>query len=432
MLEISILRTLALYVFAFLILFSVVFPVTLQFQKAVFLFLIILILVVYIFFNRGKLYLKREVLIFSLFYSTFGLAWSLYGEINSNPGAMSVSTVMVVYPLLFTALVVSWQNKHIHNIQGFFVFISFVLSVSLLLYLLSGSGLISSSYYEFMQGLYEEKSVFDQGENYLLFTHPSVSSLLFFIPFIMVLAFLREKNYLHLFVLFLLMLILIIMTGRRAFFVSFSFALVFFFFVYCFFYKSKVNAISNNKLYFFSFVAFAFIIYIFLNFENFNFNFNVYVDGLLSIFDFSSDASNLERRNQFFSLIEGISKNPFFGSGAGAAADYSRSSDQPWAYELSYIALIFHYGIMGFILYTLGVLYIFLRMLQVIRDKKASNELRVFAFAFLCGFVSFLVANSTNPYLGKFDYMWVIFVPVAIINSYLFERGMSENIHNNC
>ena len=40
----------------------------------------------------------------------------------------------------------------------------------------------------------------------------------------------------------------------------------------------------------------------------------------------------------------------------------------------------------------------------------------------LVGTVSFLIANGADPYLEKYDYMWVVFLPVAIINIWLCTR----------
>jgi hypothetical protein len=42
--------------------------------------------------------------------------------------------------------------------------------------------------------------------------------------------------------------------------------------------------------------------------------------------------------------------------------------------------------------------------------------------ATLVGFTCFLVGNATNPYLEKYDLMWVIFLPVALINHRRLER----------
>lgn len=407
------------------VMLSAIFPAALQSYKLVLLSILMVVLLAYAVTTRIRLPLKKEILFFALVYSVFGLTWSLYGELVSNPGALRVVTVMVIYPLLFTLIGVFWQNDKIVFIQKVMIWIGFALVASLMTYLLSASGSISGGYYNFMQGIYDYKSVFDQGEGYLLFTHPSVSSLLFFIPFLMVFAFLKPGSNLFIFLIFLLMVILVVMTGRRAFFLSFGFSLAFFFFVYVFYFKKSVGSISKNKLVLAGIFTFFASLYLIINFEELNLQ--VYLKGFFSIFDFSSDVSNLERTNQFFSLLSGITESPLLGSGAGAAADYSRSKDQPWVYELSYVALIFQYGILGFLFYLIGVLYIFFRLLIIIKDRNSSNNLKLFVFAYMCGMVSFLVANSTNPYLAKFDYMWVLFLPVAIINSHLIEKGLNAN-----
>jgi hypothetical protein len=43
--------------------------------------------------------------------------------------------------------------------------------------------------------------------------------------------------------------------------------------------------------------------------------------------------------------------------------------------------------------------------------------------ATLVGTTIFLVANATNPYLEKYDYLWVIFLPIAFVNCWLVERA---------
>jgi hypothetical protein len=37
--------------------------------------------------------------------------------------------------------------------------------------------------------------------------------------------------------------------------------------------------------------------------------------------------------------------------------------------------------------------------------------------------VLYLIGNATNPYLEKFDYIWVIFLPVALINFWLLGKN---------
>jgi len=47
---------------------------------------------------------------------------------------------------------------------------------------------------------------------------------------------------------------------------------------------------------------------------------------------------------------------------------------------------------------------------------KANAELRPWTIPVLVGMASFLVANVTNPYLLKFDSMWVLFLPIVLLN----------------
>jgi O-antigen ligase len=114
--------------------------------------------------------------------------------------------------------------------------------------------------------------------------------------------------------------------------------------------------------------------------------------------------------------------SPLFGSGAGAAAQYQRSIEQPWAYELAYIAFLFQYGVVGFIIYAAGIILLTYHLTAQIK-KNGRNS---FEFFYLAGFISFMIANATNPYLAKFDYMWVLFIPVAIMNQSLL-RKISKN-----
>jgi hypothetical protein len=35
---------------------------------------------------------------------------------------------------------------------------------------------------------------------------------------------------------------------------------------------------------------------------------------------------------------------------------------------------------------------------------------------------AFLIANATNPYLERYDYLWVIFLPIAFVNLSLLAK----------
>jgi O-antigen ligase len=118
--------------------------------------------------------------------------------------------------------------------------------------------------------------------------------------------------------------------------------------------------------------------------------------------------------------MAGWSNSPLIGQGLGASADsVVRSEEQPWAYELSYVALLFQVGLLGFIIYSSAVLWIFYAGLKIVRLRPDAAQI---ILPLLAGLAGLLLVNITNPYLFKFDYLWTIFLPVAAINAYRTEE----------
>lgn len=377
--------------------------------------------------KHKKLEINKELFLITLFFSTLGLVYSTYGSVVDNPGAIRTMTVMVIYPLLFLCLSIFFSHiDDFLKIKKALIFGSLLVVLVQLIFLLSAYGAIPSFIASYFQSLHPGMAVLDIRENSFLFTLPNVSSLIFLIPFLSSFILLTNKFELKNLMLLVMMLVLILLSGRRAFFLSYGFSLVFLVFIALYLRKDLQTNIFR-KLYGVIFF-FAISLIAFVSFSGIELQ--VYIEKFYSIFDFSQNDSNLERVYQFRALYDGIANAPLFGSGAGAAAEYSRSSEQPWAYELSYVAFMFHYGILGFLIYLLGIVYIFISLLRICKDKMVSRDIKVFIVSFLTGFVAFLVANSTNPYLGKFDYMWVIFIPVMIINAYKVEKRnqLAKNI----
>jgi hypothetical protein len=137
-------------------------------------------------------------------------------------------------------------------------------------------------------------------------------------------------------------------------------------------------------------------------------------------FQFASDPVALSRAQQFDALIRGWLTSPLLGAGHGAAApDMIRSLEMPWAYELTYAALLYHTGLVGAFCYAGGILWIYLQAVRIIRSGSGLAPLTV---AVLTGTTTFLIAGATNPYLERYDALWVIFLPLAIINASWLSR----------
>jgi len=149
----------------------------------------------------------------------------------------------------------------------------------------------------------------------------------------------------------------------------------------------------------------------------YDFDIRLLWDRFVAGFDLSAqtlDLSAMERRAQFLALSRGWLNNPFWGAGHGASALGSiRSETMPWSYELYYLALLYQTGLVGFTAYAAGVVWVFRRGFKIIREGGHLGQLMI---PMLAGCAGFVIAAGTNPYLERFDGLWFLFLPLAVIN----------------
>ena len=352
-----------------------------------------------------------EFAFFWAIYPVAGIAWSVYGLAMGNPGAVRVLTVMLAYPLVFPLLATCYQPAYDRRIYSAMQAAAWILVATNVVYLagslLSGGGAVVDA----MQSLFGDNAVVDDGDDYFKFTLPNVPSLIFLIPFFLV-ALLSgfAKSPVAGVALILSMLAVGVLSGRRALLVTAALGPMLAYALTCGAkrdeHRSSSGLVRNAGI---SAALIFTALWLFYGFDRSEF----YRDQLISVFDFSDNASNTERRLQFEALSAGWAESPIFGAGAGAAAGYSRSVEHPWAYELSYVAFLFQYGVVGFLLYSIGILYLVFRLRELVKGHGRDS---IF-YCVLAGFLSFLAANATNPYLAKFDFMWVLFLPFAMVGS---------------
>ena len=410
------------------ILFSILFglglvlPTILQPMKAVLLLMIYMLIASNAQYLLKRMSLKLYFLSFAL--GSFAFIWSIYGLIVDNPGAMRTMTVMTIYPMILPFLTVLYKEDSHYSLHRLFVFFAWILVVLDLLYIFLTMVSPNNFLVVMIHTLYvDDTAVVDSESDYFKFTLPNVATLIFMIPYFVSAIFFKNNKYFNkgLGILIFFVLVVGVLSGRRAIFLT-AFLGPVVAYLFTFGAKTKGAMSVMPKLLGLSSVIIA--IYMAATFVNVDF----FVDQANSISNFTTNESNLARAQQYDSLWRGIDRYPVFGAGSGAAADVSRSSDMPWAYELFYLAIIFQYGFFGFSLYLLGMLVIFYYFIKIIRMKGRDS----FEFYFFSGFISFMVASATNPYLGKFDYMWVIFIPFAVISHHLFElKSKSKRLRVN-
>ena len=323
-------------------------------------------------------------------------------------------TVMAIYPVLLTFLTPHYTGNT-ESINRLLILCALLISFIDLLYialeLLSPGNALTA----FIKSIYADDAVVDNAVDYLKFTLPNVATCIFLLPFIACQLLYRRASP-TLLIAFAGLVAVALLSGRRAILVTSLFAPLL---AYILTTGSGRNTRTNPL------TVFALVVLIATSGLIFFGLWPEYVTATISsIFDFTANESNIERKLQFQALWSGFQAAPLFGAGAGAVADYIRSDEMPWAYELFYVSILFQYGIAGSSFYIAGISFIVFFLVKQVRKKGRSS----FEFFYLSGFLAFIAASATNPYIAKFDYMWTIFIPVALMNNLLLKRaaGLSK------
>lgn len=355
-----------------------------------------------------------------------GIGFMGWGFIESHgTAALRVGTVYVLWPLVYAMLVAGSANPN--RLEGFLkvlVFATIAIGLYSLSYILYASGWLPEAFYiplDQGQALNPSPDSFE----YNLY---SISSLLFLVPFSITAILVWPKGkaapvaLLWNSIAFALGIALVFLSGRRGLWLTVSvaplIALVSQFFLLP---SHRLPAREMGKR-IMLLMLITLTVYATLH-SIVGIGIKSGTTYFLSGFQFASPSaatSPFLRSEQFYNLLHGWQESPFFGAGLGTSAPGNlRSDNQPWSYELSYMALLYHTGLVGTLIYAAAVMWIFWMGLKIIRS---SHPYATYLLPILVGSASFLIANGTNPYLEKFDYLWVIFLPVAFINHWLLSQ----------
>jgi hypothetical protein len=365
---------------------------------------------------NGSLNWSRETVYACLLVATVGLANSLHGEINGNPGAIRVLSVMFLWPLLYAFISALASNPSaLYCLNKIFLASLLMVVFYSFIYLGNAAGLIPDwAYVELDQG---------QGvgfyEGYIQYNLYSISSLLFLVPFAMHYAWLLYGKGRLTFKLLLLIgsaAILVFLTGRRAM------LLVFILFPIIVFTSNLFLGVNTKKFtqssikfspkYVFMctsvFIAVGYLII----------QMDIQMDAVWGMFvggfDFQHgyESGALARTEQFHALVQSwLNSNLLLGVGNGGVTDVVRSPDMPWAYELTCVYLLFSTGIFGVIFY---VTWFGWGLLRLRKGLNAKPESAIYVVPMLTGVFGLAIGAASNPYFGKFDYLWIIMLPHLI------------------
>jgi len=399
----------SLLVLMFLALFV---PTTYQASKA--LFLLLALTGVGLMSLYSRLVWSGETLMACFLFATFGLINSLHGEVNAAKGAVSVLPVMTVWPMLFAILSAMLNRPDAFRATAMTLSVTFM---AILAYSFIFIGNLAGIVPDWLYFELEEGQVVAFHTGSVEYVLNSIASLLFLVPFwwhyLLISNLQIRARTIHWMVL-IVGLVLCVLTGRRAvqlvvlispfiimlteFAIGRGLGTGFRLFSGLFNLRGTV-VVSIGVL---SLVA------VFLSMD---LRLDLLVDDFVGGFDFE-DASNTaasDRSDQFKSLTRGwVNGNVLFGEGNGSNAELLRSDDMPWSYELTYVYLLFSNGVIGVLFYCLWFAWGLVRVRNALIQRP---DMVIYVAPMITGVFGLLIGAASNPYFGKFDYLWIVFIP---------------------
>lgn len=452
--QVSIQPSRLLALVAYSLFFSMLFvPTTYQPVKAGLLVVLLGAVAFAVATKRIELALHPSVLRWLVVLIGTGTVFILLGYWNGSPGALRVVTVYLLWPLIFGVLIAAIPStRWLHSLLGVMVVAGIALGLYGAMYFAHEIGTLPAFLYiELDQG--QAIGLYNGVVEYNMY---SIASLIFLTPFFYA-ALLRwydanaplARSWLWL--AYALCFALAILSGRRALWLILASTPVICTLLFLFQSQKQWSTYlalvkRSGEVVLLSAVVFVALIMVF------DLSPQRMVDHLLAGFpegdpgvdtgvdpgvgpgvvpgvgpggDPGVDPGASLRYQQAVALIQGWLESPWLGHGHGAVASIVRSEEMPWAYELQYLALLFHTGILGTLLYAGCIGWIYWQGVRAIRVSPVHGRIM---FPLLVGLTCFLVANATNPYLLKFDFMWVVFLPLAVINRFIIEQdGKRQN-----
>jgi len=401
-------------------------PTAYKLPKAGLMAVILLFISIGIFLFYGRIRLHKTVFMWTFFYLVLGFLWIVNGYIRDAPGAIRVASVFIIWPSVYLVFISGISSeKTLRTFIRVLVYVTIAIAVYDIVYVLNAIGLFP----DFLFYRLEQDPGIGLYSGFMRFKMNNISSLLFLVPFLMAAIITwggrpdAPASGRLLWLALILGMITVLMAGRRALLLVVGFSPVIAL-ILSYFLPGRFLTVRNVRRFIFIIICLLLLLIILVISLNLvvDFKISAIFNYFLKGFDFLgsgkfSKSANI-RYEQFVALMEGWQNYPLFGGGHGAGVSLVRSREMPWAYELSYVALLFQTGLVGFTLYASGVVWIYWMGIRMIRSGNPMGRLII---PVLTGTTCFLIGTATNPYLAKYDYIWVIFLPLAFINYWLLK-----------
>lgn len=365
---------------------------------------IVLIILITAFFDRDSL-LNKSICIWFCIY-IFNNLWSLiYGTALGNQDAFSGFNVAVLEPFIFF-IIISFINKSVFDkIEKVLRVLLCCICVYNLLYFLVLNHFLPGNP-ELFVGNYANFGGLSIG--FTKIHSNNIPWLIMLVPMHLCSIFLSEKNKKGDYIILFLGIINAIVSLRTAFLIVIVISPIL-----CIIFSaiSKVPLNKRSVLIFCLIIVGVFLILLFTS--------SSLMDTLKGAVDkvslsFSKtqngvDSGGYMRIAQGHDLINTWLERPVLGWGASANAKTIIRSEIAGAYEMQYHAMLMQKGLIGFLIYVSLLVWMFVVNIKQIRRRAKYYK---FSLCVLVGTLSILIANATNPYLGSFDRLFLLFIPL--------------------
>ena len=382
---------------------------------------ILLILIVLFSFNNIEIKrINKSVSV--LWYLTFIVSFLsiVYGAFVGNPGALPYFSVFVAWPILYLYFMYRSNSLSviIDLLKTLNIGMLFVASFNLIM-------IINEAYLHFnflitMGEVLGCQYNIDLDNGVVRYFTPSQSLLPYIIYYSLTYILLGSDSKLFSrkisIASFVIALLAIFLSARRAMWTTI--ALLPFVLIVVF----KLLNLSSKIVKYVVLIS-LFISGILLLLVNYYLDIDNIVNMMQSISNFTDNESNYERSLQYKSMLNDFFSSPIFGKGIGYVSSYVRTPEHPWEYELVYNYLLSSVGIVGFVIYSYGICWLYVKSFKLSRINLVYCEILI---PQLMGLFAFLIINATNPYLLKFDFLWILFLPIVSINSVLNNASKNE------
>ena len=340
----------------------------------------------------------------------FGVVWSGIGVFNDNPGVGDYFRLHVLWPLLYLPLVLGVYSEQVLALLLRYL-LAALIAISLFniaVFLNAIDWIPSNPLLEFEMG-----ARVGVHEGYAQITSHNIGSLIFLVPLFMTLCLLNDESAGHAITIafaLLLGLIAVVLSGRRALWLLVAIAPVLGFALSVALPAIDARRLRLKVMFILALSAVALIGAALFLAKATDWEPAAFAERLTGVL---SDDDGV-RADQAKALVRHFVEVPLLGSGFGAGVpEVVRDDERPWIYELYYLLILYNTGILGFAVYAALLLGIASRLWRA--AVNGSRKVSV-CFAVLVAYIIFLMAAATNPYLGSFDFMFVIFFGLAVAN----------------